>query len=207
MRLEAHTQSPRTVSSLLARARKTTSIRCWVSARFREHNQRREENGPGYGRYPIVLQVHTLCSRGGTVMSMPANHRPQGTSRVFPIPEADLGSVVCDVAKHFMLRGYGVCALPARRGRWQIRITRADVFSQPASSGARCALGISLVQSPGGILARAQASLWPSQPIRTRIVAALLWPWIGRSVWECVESSGLDREAISAVESSLRKRS
>ncbi len=88
-----------------------------------------------------------------------------------------------------------------------MRITRADVFSQPASSGARCALGISLMQSPGGILAQAQASLWPSQPIRTRIIAALLWPWIGRSVWERVESSGLGREAISAVESSLRKRS
>ena len=205
--LEAHVQSPRTVSPRPVRARKITPIRCWVSARFREHNQRREENGLRYGRYLIVLQVHTLCSRGGAGMSIPANRRSQGTSRVFPDLPADLGSVVCEVARHFMLQGYGVCALPARRGRWQIRITRADVFSQPASSGARCALGISLMQSPGGILARAQASLWPSQPVRTRIVAALLWPWIGRSVWECVESSGLDREAISAVESSLRKRS
>jgi len=87
-----------------------------------------------------------------------------------------------------------------------MRLTKADVFSQPVPSGARCALSISLAQSPGGILARAQASLWPSQPIRTRIVAALLWPWIGRSVWECVESSGLHREAICAVESALRKR-
>ncbi len=140
-------------------------------------------------------------------MSMPANRKSQGTSRVFPGLEADLESVVCDVARHFMFQGYGVCALPARRGQWQLRITRADVFSQPALSGARCALGVSLVQSPGGILARAQASLWPSQPIRTRIITALLWPWIGRSVWECIESSGLDREAIHAVESALRSRS
>jgi hypothetical protein len=140
-------------------------------------------------------------------MSMTANRRPLGNGRVFPDFEADLGSVVCDVAKHFMLQGYGVCALPARRGRWQLRITRADVFSQPVPSGARCALGISLWKSPVGTSAQAQASLWPSQPIRTRIAAALLWPWISRSVWESVESSGLDQEAISAVESSLRKRS
>ncbi|MGI6131698.1 MAG: hypothetical protein ACOYES_07485 [Bacillota bacterium] len=140
-------------------------------------------------------------------MSMPANNRSQGTSRVFPDFEADLGSVVCDVARHFMLQGYGVCALPARRGRWQLRITRADVFSQPVPTGARCALSISLWRSPIGASARAQASLWPSQPTRIKIAAALLWPWIGRSVWECVESSGLDQEAISAVESSLRKRS
>jgi len=140
-------------------------------------------------------------------MSVTANHRPRGASRVFPSSAADLGSIVCDVARHFMLQGYGVYALPERKGRWQLRITRADVFSQPVPSGARCALSISLWQSSIGTSACAEASLWPSQPIRTRIAAALLWPWIGRGVWECVESSALDREAMSAVESSLRKRS
>ncbi len=137
---------------------------------------------------------------------MRANGRPRGINRFFPGSAADLGPIVCDVARHFMLQGYGVCALPARRGRWQLRITRADVFSQPVPSGARCALGISLRQSPIGTSACAQASIWPSQPIRARIAATLLWPWIGRDVWERVESLALDREAMSAVESSLRKR-
>ncbi len=126
--------------------------------------------------------------------------------RVFPDSEADLGFVVCDVARHFMLQGYAVCALPARKGRWQLRITRDDVFTQPVPSGARCALSISLKQSPSGTLARAQASLWPNLPIRTRIVASVLWPWINRTVWESAESSGLDRQAIRAVEASLAKQ-
>lgn len=140
-------------------------------------------------------------------MSLTPNGGPLACSRVFPGSEADLGAVVCDVAKHFMLQGYAVCALPARRGRWQLRITRADVFAQRVPSGARCALRISLRQSSIGTSARAQASLWPRQPLRTRITAALLWPWIGRSVWATCEGSGLDQEAILAVESSLGKRS
>ncbi|HNU95170.1 MAG TPA: hypothetical protein PKM31_10145 [Bacillota bacterium] len=140
-------------------------------------------------------------------MSMTANHKPRGTSRVFPGSAADLGSIVCDVARHFMLQGYGVCALPARRGRWELRITKSDVFSRSIPSGARGALSMSLWQSPAGASAYAQASLWPSQPIRTRIAAALLWPWIGRSVWECAAYSGLDQEAIRAVEAALTKRS
>jgi hypothetical protein len=138
---------------------------------------------------------------------MTANHKPRGTSRVFPGSAADLGSIVCDVARHFMLQGYGVCALPARRGRWELRITKSDVFSRSIPSGARGALSMSLWQSPAGASAYAQASLWPSQPIRTRIAAALLWPWIGRSVWECAADSGLDQEAIRAVEAALTKRS
>ncbi len=206
-RFETRAQSPRTVSLRLVHARKITPVRCWVSARFRERGQCREENRLTYGRYPIVLRVHTLCSRGGTGMSITVNHKPRGTSRVFPSSAADLGSIVCDVARHFMLQGYGVCALPERKGRWRLRITRADVFSKPVPSGARCALSILLWQSPIGTSACAQASLWPSQLTRTRLAATLLWPWIGRSVWECVESSGLDQEAICAVESALRKRS
>ncbi len=140
-------------------------------------------------------------------MALDPNSRSRACSRVFPGSEADLGAVVCEVARHFMLQGYGVCALPARRGRWQLRITRSDVFAQSVPSGARCALSILLRQGPVGAYTRAQASLWPRQPLLTRITAALLWPWIGRSVWAMCEDFGLDQEAILAVQSSLGKRS
>lgn len=138
---------------------------------------------------------------------MAAGRSPHGTIRVFPGPEVDLGAIMCDVARHFMLQGYGVSALPAAKGRWQLKVTRADVFARPALSGVRFALGISLWQNSTGTSAQAHASLWPSLPIQARITAGLLWPWIGRTVWECVESSGLDKEAICAVESALGRRS
>jgi hypothetical protein len=127
------------------------------------------------------------------------------SSRTFPYTVEDLQPVAQDVIDNFEQQAYEVTAEPIPTGGWQVSVRKGGIFKTIA--GLKTSLNIKIEPMGNGTMAEAGIGVFGAQAIPTAITLLVFWPLLFVQIWGLAQSSGLDEEAMSAVERSLAAHS
>lgn len=125
------------------------------------------------------------------------------SARTIPIKLSDLSPVANDVVQHFQQMGYETASSRTLTGGWDVSITKGGIFK--AVIGTKTALKIEITTGANQTEVRASVGIFGLQAIPSAISLLLFWPLLATQIFGLVRQARLDDEAISCVETSLRK--
>jgi hypothetical protein len=121
------------------------------------------------------------------------------SAQIFPVVVADLEPVAQDVMQYFESQGYQVSGKRTDPSRgWLISIHKGRTFKTVL--GMQTALNIELEPTNTSTVAKVSLGIFEQRTIPTTVTAFIGWPILLTQIWERVQESNLDQEALAVVE-------